>query len=170
VNSWITIDNNLVDYAKQLQRDMEKQKTNSDSTRDLNKDKNLIGAIGQLVATKQIRDWGYDVETCYFDPEVSSDSCDFMWKYEKVDVKSSPGYASGHNSRFLIKEESESKKVDRYVFVKVNLEERNCYIAGCITYNDFWNKALVFESPRIKFPCKYVLGKDLTSFKDFILK
>jgi hypothetical protein len=161
----------ILKEAVRLQDQIRETYRGFQSTRNLNEDRDLIGAIGQLWVIEQIKSWGFvPQEWGYFDPNKRSDDCDFIWRYEKCDVKASPTQFPQiyRNSRFLIKDDSESKKVDHYIFVKVDLAGKKVVIAGCMKYNCFWEDSLPFESYKIKYPCHYILAKDLTPFEDFI--
>jgi hypothetical protein len=140
------------------------------STRNLNEDRDFIGAVGQLFVIDEMRSWGFEPKhSDYFDPKRSGDECDLEWRYEKIDVKTSPLTNNYNkifpNSRFLVKDESMYKKVDRYVFVKVNMETEEVVIAGCIDYNRFWRIA---EPMTGKLDCHYVLARQLADFKKFV--
>lgn len=148
------------------------------STKELNPFRDLYGYIGQQGVIEWIESQGFIVEYGdYFDDSNSGDEYDFIWKYEKCDVKTSPTDKDFprvyRNSRFLVKEGT--KKVDRFVFAKVNAEEKLLYIAGTISWADFYGTeenqkplSKEFESENMKHPCRYILNKDLESFKDFI--
>ena len=94
---------------------------------------------------------------------------DFEWRYEKCDVKSSPvseDYPKVYpTSRLLVRDGT--KKVDRFVFTKINLKDKVVLIAGCIKSHKFWDlaKPLIENA---KHPCHYVLAKELSPFRDFI--
>lgn len=171
----VPISEDLLERAKEALKQQPKYK----STKELNRYRDLYGYIGQFGVIEWIADLVFtpDHEE-YFTEDKKGDECDFVWRYEKCDVKASPtskGYPKVYpKSRLLVKDDT--KKVDRLVFVKVNVSDRMMYIAGTISWQKFWGvpeeylegRAKPFESKKVKHPCHYILAKDLSDFKKWV--
>jgi hypothetical protein len=163
----------FLEAAIKQQKMMHDKMEGFQSTINMNNDRDLLGFLGQASVVHKIREWGYEPKfSAYFNPALTGDDGDFEWRYEKCDVKASSvskDFPKVYpNSRFLIKDKSEVKEVDRYVFCKVDIPKRVVLIAGCMNYNRFWRDSKPLESDKCKEPCHYVLAKDLDSFRKFI--
>lgn len=141
----------------------------------LTEDCDLIGSLAQQAVVKQFELWHFKADNSkIFDPNITSDKYDFIWRYEKCDVKGSSLGKDWHdvfkNTRFLIESEKELshrvKGLQRYVFVKIDLQDRMAIIAGTISFEDFWRKSYDAEEydMRVKKPTRFILASQLTSF------
>lgn len=171
----LPISDDLLSRAKEAFKKQPKYR----STRELNKYRDLYGYIGQFGIIDWFQDLGFNSEhEDYFTDDKKGDEYDFIWRYERCDVKASPtskDYPKVYpKSRLLVKDDT--KQVDRLVFVKVNIPDRKMFIAGTISWQNFWGvpeeylegKAKPFESKNSKYPCHYILAKDLDDFKKFV--
>jgi hypothetical protein len=139
-------------------------------------DCDFIGSLAQQAVSIQFRIWGFHPpETPFFNPDITHDPFDFFWREERLDVKGSPTSKDWPDvypkSRFLRidhKGEKDLGKTDRYIFVKIDLQDRLAIIAGVIGVKKFWNIAQDCSGMGIKTPSHYVLAKDLDSFRDFV--
>lgn len=142
------------------------------STRPLTKKRDTIGFLGQYAVVKKLKEVGHDVVSFpYFTEDKKGDECDFIFKGRKWDVKSSPlgiMHPDCPKCKLLIKEDSKDKKMHRYVFVKIDLKYNLAHIVGCITYKRFWKIARPFKGKNVKYPCRYVLTKELDKFGEYV--
>ena len=131
-----------------------------ESTRNLNEDRDVIGMIGQYAVVQQATEWGEVDAPEYYDSNLEGDEYDFKFKGKTWDVKS----FTGDYERLLIKNDSKGKKVDRYVFAKVDLTGKTVHILGWMSFDQFWEQARPFKSKNVKYPCHYIFSQELESF------
>jgi hypothetical protein len=141
---------------------------NNPTTIELNKDNDYIGSLAQNGFFQYINAIGYklDETTPFFDNKLHKDDYDFKHRGATYDIKGSPMQSGWQevkpSSQFLIKNDSEGKKVWYYYFVKVDLENDILHFAGIIPYEQVWRDDNQFES---KYPCRYIKGKELKPFR-----
>jgi hypothetical protein len=147
-----------------------KEQPEYQSTKNLNDKRDFYGYLGQLgviewMESKKL----YPEHGKYFEESKKGDKCDFIWRGELCDVKTSPVTKEFpyvyKKSRLLLNDET--KKVDRLVFAKVNLWDKVLYIAGTVSWYTFYYLAKPLTGENVKDPCHYVLAKDLDDFWDY---
>jgi hypothetical protein len=135
------------------------------STIPLAKDRDTIGYMGQA-AVALVLDQAE--ASPYFNPDLKGDEFDFKLDGERIDVKSSTlGNAPPYCPKCRLLVRDGTKETDRYVFCKVDSKSRKVYIVGTITYNRFQEISKPFKA---KYPCRYVLRKDLEPFEVYAEK
>lgn len=172
----VGLDDEMISQAYKNQKDMINNKGGMfNSYSDLC---DVIGSLAQQAVAYQMMMWGLKPENSdFFQRDINSDEFDFMWRYEKVDVKGSPFGEGWHiiypKTRFLIEQNKENihfqKGINRYVFVKIDLKLKKAIIAGIISFNRFWEQAVREDSGNWKVPTAWVSFNDLESFEDFVL-
>ena len=135
-----------------------------------------IGSIGQQCVSNYLKEEGLAFEeTPFFDSTINKDLFDFKIIDQKIDCKASPigEFDYVHpKSRLLVRNDKQEidKKIDYYLFVKVDLSKMITHIAGIINYWDFWKLGQTSEDyeMKIKKPCHFVFAYQLTPLLDFI--
>ena len=143
---------------------------------EFSNDIDFVGSLAQQAVSTQFKLWGFlPEETPFFNPDINNDQFDFLWLEERLDVKGSStakGFPDVYpNSRFLRTDhkcEKDIAKIDRYVFVKVNYQDKVAIIAGTIRVRKFWAMAKKCEGMSVTTPSHYILAKNLESFKKFV--
>ena len=163
----ITLSDSLIKETKKLKG------LNFASTKNLSPLRDTLGFLGQEAVTRALKEAGEEVDAPPYLTDFKGDEYDFKWRGETWDVKTSPlGEAPPYckNCRLLVKNDSKDKKIDNYVFAKIDLEAKRVYIVGFIGYNYFWEHSLPFKSKRVKLPCRCIFKKDLKDFEEYAKK
>lgn len=167
------------EMAERARKDANSLDTQHGRDTRLTRDSGFIGSLAQQAVAKQFSLWGLKPENSrIFDPSITSDECDFVWRYERCDVKGSPCGKNWHdvfpNTHFFIETEKkkvhEEKGLQRYVFVKIDLEENMAIISGVMSFEDFWKKGVDARvaGMRVKIPTTFVDARQLDSFRKFV--
>lgn len=165
----VSITEEMFIQAKEDSKNIKEQKGVGNKTSIvLTEDNDFIGSLAQNGVFRYLDLQGIQyTRSRFFDSSIHKDSYDFLVKDKKWDVKGSPKdpkYEIGENSRYLVMLDDKEKIVDYYLFVKVDVGNKIIYIPGYIGYKEFWEgKGALFISPKVKYPCWYILGKDIIS-------
>ena len=165
----------LKEIATEQEQKLAQQKgIGNSTTRPYSGNRDYVGSIGQNCISDFFETTGMSgglILSPYYSPNMHADNFDFEYRGITYDVKSTMmkkyKFVTGY-STYIINDHQQNKRVGRYCFVSVDLDNDMCHIAGVIDYDKFWSLSNPAVGDWVKGSAHIIEAKYLMPISDIV--